>query len=94
MTEMTLEAQNWKSAEWALEKGLFSEIHNLDQLDIEVEKFAQKLSSYNPEALFEMKKIIWEGTEQWESILFERAAITGKLVLSDFTKNALTQFKK
>lgn len=94
MTEMTLAAQNWKSAEWALEKGLFSEIHNSDQLDIEVENFAQKLSSYNPEALFEMKKIIWEGTEQWESILFERAAITGKLVLSDFTKNALTQFKK
>jgi len=94
MTEMTLAAQNWKSAEWALEKGLFSEIHNSDQLDIEVENFAQKLSSYNPEALFEMKKIIWEGTEQWESILFERAAITGKLVLSDFTKHALTQFKK
>ncbi|MNU06683.1 hypothetical protein D3C72_2519610 [compost metagenome] len=59
-----------------------------------MENFAQKLSSYNPEALFEMKKIIWEGTEQWESILIERAAITGKLVLSDFAREALTQFKK
>ena len=94
MTEMTLAAHEWKSASWALQNGLFSALHHADLLDQEVENFAQKLSSYNPEALFEMKKIIWEGTEQWESILMERAKITGKLVLSDFTKKALLQFKK
>lgn len=94
MTEMTLEAHEWKSADWAFEKGLFSVLCEAENLDTKVESFAQKLSSYNPEALYEMKKIIWEGTEQWESLLFERAAITGKLVLSDFTKNALLQFKK
>ncbi|MBE8727264.1 enoyl-CoA hydratase/isomerase family protein [Flavobacterium hungaricum] len=94
MTEMTLSAQEWKSADWALQHKLYSEIHSADTLDETVENFAQKLSSYNPEALQEMKKIIWEGTEQWESLLFERAAITGKLVLSDFTKAALVQFKK
>ena len=94
MSEMTLDAQNWKSANWALEKGLYSAIHNAEELDIAVENFARKLSSYNPEALFKMKKIIWEGTDHWESLLIERASITGKLVLSDFSKNALTQFKK
>ncbi|WP_343589728.1 enoyl-CoA hydratase/isomerase family protein [Flavobacterium sp.] len=94
MTEMTLAAHEWKSADWAFEKGLFSVLCEAENLDIKVESFAQKLSSYNPEALYEMKKIIWEGTEQWESLLFERAAITGKLVLSDFTKSALLQFKK
>lgn len=94
MAAMTLAAHEWKSAEWAFQKGLYSVLSNADNLDIDVENFAQKLSSYNPEALHEMKKIIWEGTEQWESILIERAAITGKLILSDFSKNALTQFKK
>lgn len=94
MTQMTLAAHEWKSAAWAFEKGLFSVLCDVENLDAEVEIFAKKLSSYNPEALYEMKKIIWEGTEQWESLLFERAAITGKLVLSDFTKNALLQFKK
>lgn len=94
MTQMTLAAHEWKSASWALQNGLYSALHNADLLDEEVENFAQKLSSYNPEALAEMKKIIWEGTEQWESILIERAKITGKLVLSDFTKKALLQFKK
>ena len=94
MAEMTLDAENWKSAEWALSNKLFSQIHSAENLDNAVTAFVQKLSSYNPEALAEMKKIIWEGTEHWESLLIERAAITGKLVLSDFSKNALTQFKK
>ena len=94
MTEMTLSAQEWKSANWAFEKGLYSALHNAEELDTAVENFAQKLSSYNPEALYEMKKIIWEGTDHWESLLIERASITGKLVLSDFSRNALTQFKK
>ncbi|MBO9582631.1 MAG: enoyl-CoA hydratase/isomerase family protein [Flavobacterium sp.] len=94
MTEMTLAAHEWKSADWAFQKGLFSVLCETENLDAEVENFASKLSSYNPEALQEMKKIIWEGTETWESLLFERAAITGKLVLSDFTKSALLQFKK
>lgn len=94
MAEMTLAAHEWKSADWAFQKGLYSVLSDSDNLDTDVENFAQKLSSYNPEALREMKKIIWEGTEQWESILIERAAITGKLVLSDFSRNALRQFKK
>jgi len=94
MTEMTLAAHEWKSANWALQKGLFSAIHEVIELDAAIENFSQKLSSYNPEALSEMKKIIWEGSENWESLLFERAAITGKLVLSEFSKSALLQFKK
>ena len=94
MTAMTLAAHEWKSADWAFQKGLYSVLVDSENLDKEVENFAQKLSSYNPEALHEMKKIIWENTENWESLLFERAAITGKLVLSDFSRNALRQFKK
>ncbi|MGO4771586.1 enoyl-CoA hydratase/isomerase family protein [Flavobacterium sp. W22_SRS_FK3] len=94
MTEMTLAAHGWKSAEWALEHGLYSEIHPATELEAAVENFAKKLSAYNPDALCEMKKIIWENTEHWESLLFERAAITGKLILSDFSKTALLQFKK
>ncbi|RED24588.1 methylglutaconyl-CoA hydratase [Flavobacterium cutihirudinis] len=94
MTEMTLAANEWKSAEWAFQKGLFSVVCESFSLDLKIDDFAKRISSYNPEALREMKKIIWENTENWESLLFERAAITGKLVLSDFSRNALLQFKK
>ena len=59
-----------------------------------VQHAAERLASYNPEALSEMKRVFWEGTENWDGLLYERAAISGKLVLSDFTKEALSQFKK
>ncbi len=94
MTEMTLAATEWKNAEWSLNKGLFTQLFNsLDELDSSLNNFALNLASYNPEALVEMKKAIWEGTENWSTLLYERAEISGKLVLSDFTKNALQKFK-
>lgn len=95
MTQMTLAAHEWKTAEWALDKGLYAKVL-LDQteLDNDLANFTTKLASYNPEALQQMKKIIWEGTNDWDALLLERAAISGELVLSEFTKNALNQFKK
>jgi methylglutaconyl-CoA hydratase len=95
MAEMTLAAHEWKSADWAKEKGLYANtFETIQELDSAVVDFSAKLSSYNPEALAEMKKVLWEGTQDWETLLLERAAISGKLVLSDFTKKALSQFKK
>ncbi|MGM8362351.1 enoyl-CoA hydratase/isomerase family protein [Flavobacterium sp. ARAG 55.4] len=95
MTEMTLAAHEWKSAAWAQQKGLYAEVFETTELlDTAVTDFSSKLASYNSEALFEMKKVIWDGTENWESLLLERAAITGQLVLSDFTRKALAEFKK
>lgn len=92
---MTLAATEWKNANWNLNQGLFSELFDsVEELDAALNVFTEKLSSYNPEALFEMKKVMWSGTENWESLLYERAEISGKLVLSEFTKKALTQFKK
>lgn len=95
MAEMTLAAHEWKTADWAKEKSLYANtFETIQELDSAVADFSTKLSSYNPEALAEMKKILWEGTQDWEVLLLERAAISGKLVLSDFTKKALSQFKK
>ena len=95
MSEMTLNPTAWKTSKWAFEKGLFSEVfENIEDLDIRLEEYTKELSSYNPDALLEMKKVLWEGTSHWDSLLYERAAISGRLVLSDFTKDALEKFKK
>lgn len=95
MAAMTLEATVWKNANWAKEKGLYTQVHTtVEDLDHNLSLFTKQLASYNPEALLEMKKVLWEGTENWDTLLFERAAISGRLVLSDFTRNALLQFKK
>jgi len=93
-TEITLGAE-WKTAAWANQKGLYAKVfETTSELDIEITAFANKLGAYNPEALSEMKKVLWEGTENWDTLLYERAEISGKLVLSDFSRKALNQFKK
>lgn len=94
-TEMTLEATHWKTAYWAKEKGLYARVfETTKELVKETEWFAEKLASYNPEALTALKKVFWKNTEDWTQLLEERANISGELVLSEFTKNALSKFKK
>ena len=93
-SEMTLDTE-WKTAAWANQNGLYSKIfETTDELDIAITAFANNLAAYNPEALLEIKKILWEGTENWDTLLYERAEISGKLVLSNRTKNILSQIKK
>ena len=91
---MTINAEKWFDANWAREKGLFTEVFDsTKQMDDEIEKLASTLSKSNPEAMQELKKVMWEGTEDWDTLLMERAKRSGKLVLSDFTKNAIENFK-
>jgi methylglutaconyl-CoA hydratase len=95
LAELSLAPTEWKSAYWAQEKGLFSKVFDdIGELDGALEFFAQQLASYNPQALADWKKVLWEGTDHWQTLLTDRAAITGKLVLSEFTKEALAKFRK
>lgn len=95
ISELSLAPTEWKNAYWAQEKGLFSKVYDsISELDKELEIFTEKLASYNPEAIEDWKKVLWKNTGHWDALLVERAAITGKLVLSEFTRNALSKFKK
>lgn len=95
MSEMTLEATEWKTAQWAHKNMLFTRLFDsYETMDASLDVFVTQLSSFNPEALFEMKKVLWKDTEHWDTLLINRAEISGTLVLSDFTKNALNAFKK
>ena len=95
LAELTLAAHEWKNAYWAKEKGLYARVfETVKDLDKEVHLFAEKLASYNPDALLEMKKILWENTSHWKNLLPERAAISGELILSEFSRDALEKFKK
>ena len=92
---MTINAGKWFDAAWAREKGLYTEVFDsVEQMDVEIEKLASTLSKSNPESMEGLKKIMWEGTEHWDALLVERAESSGKLVLSDFTKDAITKFKQ
>jgi methylglutaconyl-CoA hydratase len=93
-SQLAMDATEWRSAEWAKKHSLYSEIYrSIDELDDAVRHLADKLASSNPEAMAMLKKVFWKGTEHWESLLDERASMSGKLVLSQFTRNAIEKFK-
>ena len=93
-SSMTINATKWFDANWAREKGLYTEVfETTEEMDVEIEKLSTTLSNSNPEAMEGLKKIMWQGTDHWDSLLMERAESSGKLVLSDFTRNAIEKFK-
>ncbi|RUA14923.1 MAG: enoyl-CoA hydratase/isomerase family protein [Flavobacteriia bacterium] len=95
LAELSLYPTEWKNAYWAKEKGLFAKVYDsIPEMDKELDIHLQKLATYNPEVLSQMKKVLWEGTEHWSKLLLERAEASGKLALSPNTKQALEKFKK
>ena len=94
LSQISLNPKKFYSALWAEKYGLYSEVfENTSELDKAVMTFAEELCSYNPEAMKEMKKSFWRGTDHWDILLNEQAKISGRLVLSSFTKNELSKFK-
>lgn len=92
---LAIDAQMWRDSDWAKKKGLFAEVHpTLESMEESIERLSGVLASSNPEAMAEMKKIFWQGTENWDTLLKERAAISGRLVLSEFTRTAIARFKQ
>lgn len=93
MSQIAIDANSFYSPEWAMQKGLFTKVYDsTEELDEAISEFAQNLCGYNPEAVKEMKQMFWRGTEDWDELLNERAKISGRLVLSEFTKKKLKRF--
>ena len=93
-SQLAIDSSMWRNGNWARRKGLFAELHpTVEGMDESIQRLANTLMQSSPEAMAEMKKIIWKGTEHWDKLLIERAAISGKLVLSEFTKKAIEKFK-
>lgn len=86
---------DWRTAEWGYAHGLYAELHSdVDALDAAVEKRVKTLAASNPEAMAQLKKVFWEGTEDWAQQLGERAVMSGTLVLSEFTSRAVGRDKR
>jgi methylglutaconyl-CoA hydratase len=94
MSQIAIDANSFFSPEWAKEKGLYADVfESVEELDEAVDALATQLCTYNPEAVKHMKTMFWRGTEDWDELLMERAEISGKLVLSSFTKEKLTSYR-
>lgn len=94
MSQLAINATEWQTAKWAMDKGLYAQVHDsIDEMDEAIQTLAEKLALSNPESMRLMKKAFWQGTEHWDELLDERAAMSGQLVLSDFTRKAINKFK-
>lgn len=93
-SQLTIDANMWRSADWARRKGLYAELHpEPSGMEESIERLSFTLSHFNPDATKELKKVFWKGTEDWDDLLRERAAISGRLILSDHTKSFIQKFK-
>ena len=93
-TKLTLNPDEYQDAQWAKTHGLFQEVYpNLESMEEATHSFCRRLSTYNTETLTEIKSMLWHDTDHWDTLLFERANISGKIVLSEETKASLLAFK-
>jgi methylglutaconyl-CoA hydratase len=85
---------DWRDAEWGERHGLYARVFDDSaQMDAALNALAGTLAASNPEAMAELKRVFWAGTEDWDSLLSSRAKISGTLVLSKFTRSAIAKFK-
>jgi methylglutaconyl-CoA hydratase len=95
MSQLAINATEWHSADWAYKRGLYTYVYDtIEEMDQEIAVLANRLAKSNPEAMKLLKQVFWQGTENWDELLIERAGMSGTLVLSDFTINAINSFKK
>jgi methylglutaconyl-CoA hydratase len=93
-SELAIDAASWRDAEWARSRGLFNALFaTREELEAEVDRLTSSLNQSNPDAMSALKQVLWFGTDHWDTLLYERAAISGRLVLSDFTRQAIARFK-
>ncbi|MEO1516036.1 MAG: enoyl-CoA hydratase/isomerase family protein [Bacteroidota bacterium] len=94
MSQLAINATAWQTADWAAQKGLYTQVFDsTEAMDEAISILLTKLTKSNPEAMRLLKKVFWEGTDHWDSLLAERAAMSGQLVLSDYSKQAIERFK-
>lgn len=92
-SQMAISPNEWQTAEWAKDKGLYFKVfEDTDKMDDYIASFCQELIGMNPEAIKGLKKVFWKGTEHWDALLEERAEMSGKLILSKFSKETIRQF--
>ncbi|HTO17444.1 MAG TPA: enoyl-CoA hydratase-related protein [Edaphocola sp.] len=92
--DLAIDANSWKDAQWAYQKGLYASVSkDISEMDKAIDTLANTLSKSSPDAMRDLKAVLWEGTEHWDTLLTERAAISGRLVLGEFAVNAISAFK-
>lgn len=93
-SHLSLNPNDFLEASWAKNVGLYNEVfETMEEMDEALDQHAKHLATTNPDARSALKRVFWEGCDHWDDLLAQRAAQSGRLVLSEFTKNALKSYK-
>jgi methylglutaconyl-CoA hydratase len=88
--QLAIDAGTWRSADWARRKGLYCELHpTVEDVDESIFRLSNHLAQSSPMAMAELKKELWKGTDHWDQMLKDRAAISGRLILTSYARNAI-----
>lgn len=94
-SQLAIDAGMWRNSQWAKSKGLYAEVHpTIESMDESIERLSTTLSHYSSEAMTEMKRVFWTGSEDWDQILEQRAKISGHLILNEHTKNTIEKIRE
>lgn len=94
MIAMSLDAE-FRDANWAVQHNVYNKIFStISEMDEEIEKFLNRLSTKNHKVLAKIKELSWEGTEHFGEILPEKINISANLVLEDSAKENIQKIKE
>jgi methylglutaconyl-CoA hydratase len=94
-SQLAIDAGSWRTADWAKTRGLYSEVHaSLQDLDESLARLVNHLNRSSPQAVKEIKKMLWHDTSHWDQLLAERAKISGALVVTPMAQKAIALFNK
>lgn len=79
---MTIDT-GWRDAAWAKFHGLLSAVTEAPELDTELKALLTRLAAASPEATAALKKLFWEGSEDWPRQLPIGAETSGRLMLAE-----------
>ncbi len=94
-SQLAIDAGNWRNADWARRKGIYAELHpSVESMEDSITRLTNSLAHYSPEAVAEVKKMIWHDTEHWEQLLPQRAVTSGKLIMGETARHFLDKFRE
>jgi methylglutaconyl-CoA hydratase len=93
-SQLAIDSSMWRNGDWARRKGLFAELHpSVESMEESIARLSDTLANYSEEATIELKKMLWHGTENWDTLLVERAALTARLALTPKAREVIAAFK-
>ena len=85
----------FRNAEWAMQHNIYHRVfESIQDMDRGLSEFTSSITKKSAKALELIKKVSWEGTEHFDSLMPERIHMSASLILEDSAKENIEKIKK